>query len=241
MQRTRPALSIMACGLCLLANVASIDTAEALSIRVSQESGFLSNDFDDNILGFINPYVTALSMADFYQYNTPLGASYNGALNGGPTAESGLTQSFFVQGSDGLSFAFFHDRPRDGSGGEAFTLWNLEGDTADVRVRDDRNEFFTTDGTEFFGTHTWFACCTDGGALGSLDGDWTLFGQFLGDPRGVYDWTARSSEGEDIALALEDGRRVRFDIVDVPEASTVAMLGMGLLALSFSRRKLQTD
>ena len=76
--------------------------AQSASIRVSQESAAGLGDFDANILGTIDTFDTALSIAGFYQYNVPDGASYNGDLNGGPAPISSVTQGFFVNATDGL-------------------------------------------------------------------------------------------------------------------------------------------
>ena len=40
----------------------------------------------------------------------------------------------------------------------------------------------------------WIGCCTDGYAIGSLDGDWALFGQSLATPTGITDWAVVSSD-----------------------------------------------
>ena len=49
-------------GLLLVSNDAS-----AATIRVSQESAAGAGDFDANILGFIDPFSTPLTISDFYQ------------------------------------------------------------------------------------------------------------------------------------------------------------------------------
>ena len=220
----------------LLAGAAS---AQAALIRVSQESSAGAGDFDANILGVIDSYSTTLTITAFYQYSTPNAASYNGELNGGPVPISSTTQSFFVEASNGLALVMVHDNPNDGSGGSTRTRWNLLGDTAVQVVADDPGEpvIVSAGGTQFDSTKNWAPCCTDGYAIGFLDGDWSLFGQFLTTPTGITSWLAEGFTTADIPLVLEPSRRVRFDIGRVPEPSIIALFGTGLLALAFTRRR----
>jgi hypothetical protein len=205
-------LSFSFLGICVIA-----PSSEAVQIRVSQESSAGAGDFDANILGFIDSFFTGLSTAEFYQYGTPNGASYNGELNGGPLPVSSLSQVFFVDASDGLSLVVVHDNPNDGSGGSTRTQWDLSGDPDGAFVVvDDPGEGVLVNGpTQFVSSKTWFDCCTDGYAIGSLDGVWAMFGQFLASPTGIDQWAAVSSDGGSISLELDVGRRVRFDTIQL--------------------------
>jgi hypothetical protein len=205
-------LSLSFLGICVTA-----PCSEAFQVRVSQESSAGTGDFDANVLGFIDPFFTGLSIADFYQYGVPNGASYNGELNGGPFPVSSLSQLFFVDALDGLSMVVVHDNPIDGTGGSTQTQWNLAGDSAAFVVVDDPGEGVTVSagGTQFNSTKNWAPCCTDGYAIGSLDGVWAMFGQFLALPTGIDQWAAVSSDGGSISLELEEGRRVRFDRIQL--------------------------
>ena len=212
--------------------------AEAGIIRVSQESAAGAGDFDANVLGSIDPFVTALTIAQFYQYGTPNGASYNGELNGGPNPVSSLSQAFFVSASNGLSLVVVHDNPNDGSGGSTRTRWNLTGDIAAQVVADDPGEPITVSmaGMQFDSTKNWAPCCTDGYAIGSIDGSgWALVGQFLAQPTGITSWAAVNNDFTLTSLVLEPGRRVRFDVVPAP--GTTALVVLGLLAAGFAGRR----
>lgn len=239
MRRTSFYASALLAGLVLTLGLGGMPrNAEAGLIRVSQESAAGAGDFDANVLGSIDPFVTALTAAAFYQYGTPNAASYNGELNGGPNPVSSLSQAFFVSASDGLSLVVVHDNPNDGTGGSTRTRWNLTGDTAAQVVADDPGEpiVVSAGGTQFDSTKNWAPCCTDGYAIGSIDGsNWALFGSFLAQPTGITSWAAVGSDFALTPLALDTGRRVRFDIVPAP--GTVALVGLGLLAAGFARRR----
>ena len=231
----------LSCNILLLALALGFSVnAHAGSIRVSQESSAGAGDFDANVLGTIDPFVTALTTANYYQYGNPDAASYNGQLNGGPNAVSSQSLAFFVDAGDGLSLVVVHDNPNDGSGGNTQTRWNLSGDTAAVVVEDDPGEPTTVSGggTQFDSSKNWLACCTDGYAIGSLDGMWELFGQFLTSPNGINSWAVIDSDGSSTSLVLDAGRRVRFDLVaDVPVPAPLALLGLGLIGLVCQRSK----
>lgn len=215
-------------------------SANALVIEVSQESSAGAGDFNANVLGNINPWTTALTTAGFYQYDTPYAASYNGELNGGPNPVSSLSQVFLVNASDGLSLVVVHDKPVDGSGGTTQTRWNLTGDTSAQVLADDPGEVVSVSagGTQFDSSKLWYDCCTDGYAIGSLDGNWTMYGQFLASPTGINAWSAVSDGSPAIPLVLEVGRRVRLR--SVPEPGTLLLLitlFTGLVGLGGFKRK----
>lgn len=228
------------------AAIAIAGSAGATTIRVSQESASGAGDFDANVLGFIESYSTALSIAQFYQYNSPNAASYNGELNGGPTPISSATQSFFVSASDGLSLVTVHDNPNDGSGGNTrmtHVLTGGAGGSAGFTVEDDPSEGTTISdvaGNRVFDTvHNWIACCTDGFAIGDLGGSFEIFAQFDTSPTGITNWLATDADGT-LALALAPQRRVRFDVVNpvpVPAAGLMLIAGIGALGALRRRRK----
>lgn len=216
--------------------------AQAVEIRVSQESSAGAGDFDANVLGTIDAFSTALTTAAFYQYGNPNGASYNGELNGGPNPVSSLSQVFFLDALDGLSLVVVHDNPNDGSGGSTRTQWNLSGDTAAFVLGDDPGEgaVVSAGGTQFDSTKNWVSCCTDGFAIGALEGSWEMLGQFLTTPNGINSWAAVDDDLSSTSLVLEPGRRVRFDVASgpsqVPVPGPLALLGLGLVGLGAYRR-----
>ncbi|MDU8942380.1 hypothetical protein [Ovoidimarina sediminis] len=200
--------------------------AGAATIQVAQETSAGAGDFDANILGYISPFESALTAEEFYQYNNPAGSSYNGDQNGGPVAVDGLTIIYFLDGSDGLSLGVVHDAASDGSGGSITTSWSLLGDTADFLLRDDVSDAYTLSGggTLFEASNAWVGCCTDGYALGSLDGSWSLTGEFLSGATGISDWLVAGSGGGFLDLDFVSGQRIRLSAVsDTPEPPPVPL------------------
>jgi hypothetical protein len=89
-----------------------IPNAEAVPIRVYQESSAGAGDFYNNYLGVINPYNTTKTSANYYDYDYSNNASYNGNQHGGPTPISNTTLVFFVEASDGLWLFVVHEKHR---------------------------------------------------------------------------------------------------------------------------------
>ncbi len=103
----------------------------------------------------------------------------------------------------------------------------VEGDPDGVRVLDFDDpysewDFFkvSSDRREIRTWHRWFPCCTDGLALGALDGGWKVFLEFPAADSltgnvtfmGLKHWKAFSAGGgENLTLGLKKGRRVRLD------------------------------
>lgn len=207
----------------------------AALIRVSQESASGAGDFDSNILGYVDYWSSPLSTSQFYQYGTPNGSSYNGDQNGGPSSIVNTTINFFVMNNSGLSFINVHDTPNAGNTDSAGMSWSITGDTAAFQTGDENSENSLPIGEEattFTTNHTWLSCCTDGFALGSLDNDWTLYGEF-NSFEGLNQWSVLSHDGSVIDLQLSTDVRVRFDMVAVPEPGSLALIALSLFLFTF--------
>jgi PEP-CTERM motif len=215
----------------------AISPIEAAQFRVSQESTAGSADFNNNIVGFIEAFTTTKTLAQFYQYSTPFRTSFNGPVS----LTSNASHLFLVKATDGLGLFSVHDKPQDGSGGEAQMQFDLLGDTASLIVNDDPEEPVKGNGTTFIAYHSWASCCTDGAVLGSLEGDWKMFVQ-LTRFRAMDRWLALSGTGSSLALTLATERRVRIEATwndphPVPEpTSELALLLVGAIG-SLSARK----
>jgi hypothetical protein len=200
----------------LLFNCLFINFAQAGTMyRISQESAPGLGDFDDNILGFIDPFRTSQTAFSYYRY---FGGSFNGFR---PTLQSNISHLFLLDAADGLSLLTVHDKPRDLGGGFASMRFDLENDTADIRFVDEPADFSRSTGSQFNFSWGWGSCCTDGAIIGSLDNDWTVFSQFnqLGVVEGgrLRGWKAFSAQGTSVNLNLAIGKRVRIDRESVPE------------------------
>ena len=251
-------------GLALLVALAATSTHSlAVTIRVSQESSAGAGDYNANVLGYITAYGHTGTIADFYQYGAPNGASYNGEANGGPLPISDRSLSFFVLASDGLNFVTVHDKPNDGDGGVTSMRTDLVGTTGAYTVVDDtvvdppsvEGSWTSGGGATLWSRKRWADCCTDGFAIGDLTGMTEVFTEIataqdfrdsLGfniptgeedqwNLSGITDWYAMSSDGGSIELQLDAKRGVRFDFV--PEPAPFVLAGIGLLGVLAARRR----
>jgi len=127
-----------------------------------------------------------------------------------------MTQFFVVHASNGgVSLFVVHDNRDDGSGGIAEMQCDLLNDSAgfvawdDTTANDPDDEYGELGGgTQFTTANEWGNSFTDGFAIGSLDGHWTMDCQFTEVPTGISAWQAVSSDSSTITLELEVGRRV---------------------------------
>jgi hypothetical protein len=220
-------------------------SAQSAMIRVSQESAPNAGDYDNHVLGYIDTFVTSLSIADFYGYNNSGAPSYNGT---DPATVSSMTQGFFVEASDGLHYVVVNDARLDGSGGRSRMVTLLAGGaggTSAFSVHDDpspSDSYATTDlvtGGRRFETHQfWSDCCTDGYAIGDLGSSFIMLAAFLAVPEGITSWQATGNSRADIALELDPRRAVLFDLAPVPIPAAVWLFGTALIGLvGFGKRK----
>lgn len=200
------------------------DPGDAVCVLQEKNAG----DGDYEIKGQVSIFNrSAETAADVYNYGVPIAASYNPDLPFAPAAISDTSQLFFVDTSQGLSLFMVHDQPDDFGdtlGGRADLHFTLSGDTAAILFEDDPGEsFIDTGGTQFDSRHSWVTCCTDGGAIGSLDGDWSMdvSATVFND---ITNWQVSSANGPFVPLdsTLYEGitRQVRLqpapcDLVDL--------------------------
>ena len=228
------------------ATLAALTAANAAVFTVEQEANPGAGDFA--ILGFLNTYdQTGGTFANAYGYQRDERWSYDGDSVGLPASESGNVLSFLVETDEGIGFFTVMDQANDGNGGATDSTWTLSDDTASIVVRDDNpgNDVYSDDGTNFVMDHQWNSCCTDGFVLGSLDGQFTLVGNFSSFSN-ITEWYALDAGGERITLQLEEGLNIRIrpfggDItseVPVPAAFPLGMAGFaGFMSLARRRRR----
>ncbi|MGK7927507.1 MAG: PEP-CTERM sorting domain-containing protein [Spirulina sp.] len=231
-----------------------IPDGQTVKYRISQETVAGEGDFDDNILGFIDAFATDGTLEEFYGYNTDNRYSFGNSVD----LTEDMSHLFLVQGSDGLGLFSVHDKYTTGrqGGGVADMQFDLFGDTASFLVKDDPGDQSYTETNSFLGgtlqstltsKHKWWDCCTDGSAIGYLDGLWEMFAQFTdfgaNDGGMLEEWAVLSGDGSAIDVVLQTGRRVRIDVVvdrptQVPEpASLLGLLTVGALGTSLRKRQ----
>jgi len=184
-------------------------------IEVSQESAPGVGDFDANVIGMIDSSDYFLTPQQYYSWHLG-GTSFTGP---GLTSSAGSSVSVFRSASTGeRCLIIVHDQSEDGSGGSANVSIEILGDAngAAFLVEDDLtgqfNDTFTTspNGLLLDMDNGWDPCCTDGAAIGLLEGDWSVLVEFTSTPSGILTWTALSRGTIPLPLTLEVGRRVRL-------------------------------
>jgi hypothetical protein len=211
--------------------LATYESVSADLIRVSQETSPGSGNFA--LRGFVNPFSTGLDAAGYYAYG-PVG--YNGP---DPELVADRSHLFFVDASDGLALFVVHDT-NDGDSGHADMQFSLLEDTATILAQDDpgMGDLYSDLGTAFTTQHGWGPCCTDGLAIGSLDGFWTMNLEFT-SYSGLDSCVAYDESGAAISLALATGQAVRLQAIPEPShfVTLTGLVAVGLIGYWRRRRR----
>jgi hypothetical protein len=219
--------------------------AVSYQIGVSQETSPGSDVWVD--LGVVDIFdQSGSSAADIYDYvpNPPTGpdtcpVSYRGTV---VPALLDTAQMFFVDTSDGLAlFVVYDDKSNelgdcsscdtgDTTGGRAQIRFDLDSVIPGYLVRDDGqgdtptndvfNTYFGVDGyaKNLVMVHTWDPPRTDGAAIGPIDCPWTIDVRFMNfTPSGINAWKVVGPGDDEINLAIEVGRMVRLECVEVTD------------------------
>ena len=197
-------------------------------VAAFQESAPGAGDFDAHYLGTIPPFEIAETAEEFYGLadGCYMGSYVRLAL------EPDRSLCTFVTDSNGIAFMTVHDDIDDPDGGRVEMVIELDGNASGaswiVQNADPgggHDVYIGEPGDSFFAAcHEWGTCCTDGEILGYLTGALEVaFVDVDVDPdtpcfEGLDSWVLIGAYGKLVPLVLEDGRRVRFEII--PTCST---------------------
>ncbi|MEM7622208.1 MAG: CARDB domain-containing protein, partial [Planctomycetota bacterium] len=193
-------------------------------IEVAQESSAGAGDFNNNVLDVLLAVPFTSTPQDFYAYDVPSDASWNGqSLD--PVADR--SHVIFAETTDGLTMFVVHDAVDDPSGGSATMAIDITGDPdgAFFSFVDDPGEGPSCPEGSMSCTSVlaWSDCCTDGYAVSGLDGGFVLTTSFSSFT-GMGEWVAYSADGDETALVLESDRRVRFRQLALPDLVPTAVM-----------------
>lgn len=204
-------------------------------VRVSQESSPNAGDFEAHVLGYTGYFLTGTDATSLYAYNVPDEDSYNGPLFRPVKDRSHIvlatTTDAAVVGHE-VSLLVIHDEPYSNAngGGKAEVSVQTTGDCSynALVVTDDPTSADASDvytgglgSCNFTAKSGYSAENTDGFAIRGLDVDGSVYLSFTNVDNntntpainGLDSWAVHSPDGTDIMLALQEGRRVRLDLV----------------------------
>ncbi|MHC4976667.1 MAG: hypothetical protein ACYTF7_08685 [Planctomycetota bacterium] len=187
------------------------------TLMLSQESSPGAGDFDAQPQHELIPYSHADTLEDFYGWTN----SSLPFMGPEPALVSDRSHLFFVNGTNGLGFFVVHDDGADATGGRAETRLDIDPIGGSFLVEDDATDAsdifdVNVDGSVYRVRNQWGNPRTDGYVIGPMNGQWTGHFQFKDEYSGsptienLDTWYAYSDGMADIALALEEGRRVRI-------------------------------
>ncbi|MCC6428744.1 MAG: hypothetical protein IT435_18220 [Phycisphaerales bacterium] len=211
----------------------SVEVCPPARIRVSQESAPGAGDFAENVLGFTGYYLTATDAKSIYAYGVPDEHSYNGPLF---TPIKNRSHILLATTTDGAilgheaSLFIIHDEPYSNAngGGKAELKVETTGDcsrnarTVSDDVSADGDSYtVSSDSCIFTSKHDWTLENSDGLAISGLDVDGSVYISFTNvdnNPnspaiQNLDSWAVYSPDGSAISLVLQEGRRVKLDLV----------------------------
>ncbi|MEM7309329.1 MAG: hypothetical protein AAF682_21780 [Planctomycetota bacterium] len=191
-------------------------------VEVAQESAPGLGDFDANVLGTIAMLASDADVAAYYAYDTTVTESYGG-VEPAPVDRRSYLFVHRSSGDCGTALVALHDQANSPAGGSFFCSVELLGDPdgAAFLVKDDPDGVGTVPdqytgspgSSSFAADQGWQTCCTDGWAIGPLDGPWETRVEITQATIGIDGWFAYSATGAELPLDLTAGRRVRLRLV----------------------------
>jgi len=188
-------------------------------IEVSQESAPGAGDFDLNVLGTIDAVPTGQTIQSYYGFNSTSG-SFNGP-EPVPAADT-VFLALVDSTASGMNLILLYGEENASFSGSAYidsrVVVTDDPDGADFTVYDGppnagtHIDTYTSAGKSYFGiNHGYGPCCTDGAALGALDGNWVVYYELVSMTGTVpTELIAHTSGGGGVALDLSAGKRVRL-------------------------------